>query len=52
MPAQAWRWNREATMATDVYARSHALRLTVLGTPTSRAVHPISTAPFSMAIRR
>lgn len=32
MPAYAWRWNREATMATDTFARSHALRLAVLGT--------------------
>ncbi|MGH3843393.1 MAG: hypothetical protein ACRDS0_18410, partial [Pseudonocardiaceae bacterium] len=31
MPTQALRWNREATMATNVYARSHALRLAVLG---------------------
>jgi hypothetical protein len=32
MPTQAWRWNRDATMATDAYTRSHALRLAVLGT--------------------
>jgi hypothetical protein len=32
LPTQAWRWNREATMATDAYARSHALCLAVLGT--------------------
>ncbi|MGH3847963.1 MAG: hypothetical protein ACRDS0_42135, partial [Pseudonocardiaceae bacterium] len=27
----ALRWNREATMATNVYTRSHALHLAVLG---------------------
>lgn len=32
MPTQALRWNREATMPTTIYARSHALRLTILGT--------------------
>lgn len=31
MPTQALRWNRDATMPPDVYARSHALRLAVLG---------------------
>lgn len=31
MPAAALRWNNQATMATDTYARSHALRLAVLG---------------------
>lgn len=31
MPARALRWNHEATMATNVYARAHALRLAVLG---------------------
>jgi hypothetical protein len=32
MPAAALRWNSQATMATDTFARSHALRLAVLGT--------------------
>lgn len=30
LPAPAWRWNNEAAMPTDTFARSHGLRLTVL----------------------
>ena len=30
LPAPAWRWNAEAAMPTDTFARSHGLRLTVL----------------------
>jgi hypothetical protein len=30
LPAPAWRWNTEASMPTDTFARSHGIRLTVL----------------------
>jgi hypothetical protein len=40
LPAPAWRWNTEAAMPTDTFARSHGIRLTVLAT-----THLLGPAP-------